>query len=152
MIGIPSDEAFVEAFVAQAKPNCSGDLTSAWDPNPLRRQLDLEPFDDQELERIRESQLLICHAPPGTLKGPRNGEPAVVACNECGYGWGLPARGGAGEDAAGPLTCLPSTACDAQPPGGCQTCELDSTHWMVRVPCDVCIEVDCVNGRCSCRW
>ena len=145
MEGILSDKDFVRQYVNSAQPTCSKTEEAAFHVTRSSHLTDLEPFDDQGLRELIESQILVCAAPPRTLKGPSNQEATVAACSDCAYGW-------ARTEDQGPLTCKPGPLC-AGKAADCKTCEMDPLHWFVRGPCDACIgEPVCHDGRCSCQW
>jgi hypothetical protein len=127
----------------EQRPTCSLFYQPSFTPSGLARNLDLEPFDADDLVRRSESLVTYCTAFPRTLQ-PKQDQTTVVPCDECTYGF---------SDARSALTCNQSPLCNATE--DCKTCQFSplSTAPNVLVPCDTCISKVCgMNGNCQCVW
>lgn len=125
------------------RPTCSLFLQPAFTPSGLARNLNLEPFDSDDLERRSESLVTHCAAPARSLN-PQQDKPLVVPCDQCSFGY---------SDILSGLTCNPSPQCKSTEE--CQTCQFSplSTAPSVVVPCETCISKVCgMNGNCQCVW
>lgn len=125
------------------RPTCSLFLQPPFTPSGLARNLDMEPFDADNLDRRAESLVSYCTAFPRTLQ-PRQDQTTVVPCDECTYGY---------NNAHSALICNQSPLCKST--DTCTTCQFSpiSTAPSVLVPCETCISKVCgMNGNCQCVW
>ena len=110
-------------------------------PSGLAKNLNLEPFDSDNLTRRSESLVTHCVAPPRSLHKWQDSA-AVVPCDECTYGFA---------DDKPALTCNPSPFCSSTEE--CDTCQFTPFIPDLLVPCDTCISKVCGrNGNCQCVW
>lgn len=127
----------------QQRPTCSLFLQPPFTPSGLARNLDIEPFDADNLDRRAESLVTYCTAFPKSLH-PLQDQTTVVRCDECSFGY---------SNALSGLTCNPSPACKTAE--DCQWCQFSPTVTApsVLVPCESCISTSCgLNGNCQCVW
>lgn len=124
-----------------SRPMCSLFLETPFTPSGLARNLNLNPFDYNDVHRQAESLITNCLAPPKTT-GALQPETIVVPCEECMHGY---------TNSRSTLTCRKSPICTSN--SECTTCQLSAMHPYTTVPCDVCITSNCgINGRCQCVW
>lgn len=127
----------------QQRPTCSLFLQPPFTPSGLARNLDIEPFDADDLKRRSDSLTTYCAAMPGTLH-PKQDKHAVVPCSDCPFGY---------HSSLSALVCNQSPQCKSV--DDCTTCQFSplSTAPYVTVPCETCISKVCgLNGDCQCVW
>lgn len=125
------------------RPTCSLFLQPPFTPSGLARNLDIEPFDADDLDRRSESLITYCAAFPKTIS-PNQDQTVVLPCSDCPFGY---------SNAASAMVCNPSPTCESTE--SCQTCQFSplSTAPSVVVPCETCISKVCgMNGNCQCVW
>jgi hypothetical protein len=123
------------------RPTCSLFHQPPFTPSGLAKNLNLEPFDSDNLIRLSQSLVTHCEAPPQSLH-PWQTATDVVPCDECTYGF---------SDDKPALTCNASPFCKATKE--CDTCQFSTFIPDLLVPCDTCINKVCGrNGNCQCVW
>jgi hypothetical protein len=121
------------------RPTCSLFLQTPFTSSGLAQNLNLEPFDADNIARRSESLVTYCVAMPYSLH-PKMDQTTVVACDACTYGY---------SDHHSALTCNPSPLCKTSE--DCTSCQLSAFHPFTLVPCETCISKVCgMNGNCQC--
>ncbi len=123
------------------RPTCSLFGQPPFTPSGLARNLALEPFDADDLERRKESLQTYCVAFPRTVH-PLQDSTVVVGCDECAHGFSATRSA---------LMCNKGPLCKSE--AECTECQLSAFRPEQVVPCDACISSTCgMNGNCQCVW